>query len=50
MANNAPAFDETDFLSELGLEKGVDEQNSWDSEVNSHFKKKCKNATASGGS
>lgn len=33
---NAPVSVETDFLSELGLEKGEDEQNSWDSEVNTH--------------
>lgn len=36
MDYNAPAYVETDFLSELGLDKGVDEQNSWDSEVKSH--------------
>lgn len=40
MDNSIPAYVETDFLSELGLEKGVDEQNSWDSEVNSFNPKK----------
>lgn len=33
MIDKRPASLETDFLSELGLENGEDEQNSWDLEV-----------------
>lgn len=40
MDNNDPAFVVTDFLSELGLEKGAVEQNSWDSEVSSNLNRK----------